>query len=106
MAYSRVHAGAYSGRPRPRGTRVRLAAAAVRAVAAEAPEVLPRLRRSAALSDLGLPVLLGLLRDPQARAVVSADTVWVALVRAGSRGMLPRSGRRLLRRMTMRPEAA
>ncbi|MBV8753790.1 MAG: glycosyltransferase [Hyphomicrobiales bacterium] len=106
MAYSRVHAGAYSGRPRPRATRVKLAAAAVRAIAAEAPEVLPRLRRSAALSDLGLPVLLGLLRDPQARAVVNVDTLWVALLRTGWRGMLPRSGRRLLRRMTMRPEAA
>ncbi|MBV9427607.1 MAG: glycosyltransferase family 2 protein [Bradyrhizobiaceae bacterium] len=106
MAYSRVHAGAYSGRPRPLATRVKLAAAALRAIAAEAPEILPRLRRSAALSDLGLPVLLGLLRDPHARAIVSADTLWVALLRTGWRGVLPRSGRRLLRRMTMRPEAA
>ena len=106
MAYARIHAGAYSGRPRARDTRVKLAGAAVRAIAAETPEVLPRLRRSAAFSELGLPVLLGLLRDPQARAVVSADTLWVALLRSGWRGMLPRSGRRLLRRMTMRPEAA
>src|SRR5262249_22629848 len=106
MAYSRIHAGAYSGRPLESATRVKLPAAAVRAIAAEAPDVLPRLRRSAALSDLGLLVLLGLLRDPRARAVVSADTLWVALLRTGWRGMLPRSGRRLLRRMTMRPEAA
>lgn len=106
MAYGRVHAGAYSVRPRRRAARVKLAAAAVRAIAAEAPDILPRLRRSAALSDLRLPVLLGLLRDPQARTVVTADTLWVALLRAGWRGMLPRSGRRLLRRMTMRPEAA
>jgi len=106
MAYSRVHAGAYSGRPLARDARVKLAAAAVRAIAAEAPDVVPRLRRSAALSDLGLPVLLGLLRDSQARGVVTAGTLWVALVRTGWRSMLPRSGRRLLRRMTMRPEAA
>jgi len=106
MAYSRVHPGAYSGRPRPRAARVELAAAAIRAVAAEFPEVLPRLRRSDAVSDFGLPVLLGLLREPQARAVVGADTFWVTLVRAGWRGMLPRSGRRLLRRMVMRPKAA
>ena len=106
MAYSRVHAGAYSGRPLARDARVKLAAAAVRAITAEAPDIVPRLRRSAALSDLGLPVLLGLLRDSQARALVTTGTLWVALVRSGWRGMLPRSGRRLLRRMTMRPEAA
>jgi hypothetical protein len=106
MAYSRVHAGAYSGRPLARDARVKLAAAAVRAIAAEAPDIVPRLRRSAALSDLGLPVLLGLLRDSRVRANVSVDTLWVALVRAGWRRMLPRSGRRLLRRLTMRPEAA
>ena len=106
MAYSRVHAGAYSARPRERTARVTLATAAVRAIVAEAPDVLPRLRRSAALSDLGLPVLFGLLRQPQTRAIVSADTLWVALLRTGWRGMLPRSGRRLLRRLTMRPEAA
>jgi glycosyltransferase involved in cell wall biosynthesis len=106
MAYSRVHAGAYSERPRERTARVKLAAAAIRAIAAEVPDIVPRLRRSAALSDLGLPVLLGLLRDPQARAVVSADTLWVALLRTGWRGMLPRSGRRLLRRLTMRAQAA
>jgi len=106
MAYSRVHAGAYSARPRERDTRIKLAAAAIRAIAVEAPDVLPRLRRSAALSDLGLPVLLGLLRDPRARAIVSADTLWVALLRTGWRRILPRSGRRLLRRLTMRPEAA
>jgi glycosyltransferase involved in cell wall biosynthesis len=106
MAYSRVHAGAYSERPRERAARVELAAAAIRAIAAESPDILPRLRRSAALSDLGLPVLLGLLRDSRARANVSVDTLWVALLRAGWRGILPRSGRRLLRRLTMRPEAA
>jgi glycosyltransferase involved in cell wall biosynthesis len=106
MAYSRVHAGAYSARPRERAARVELAAAAIRAIAAEAPDILPRLRRSAALSDFGVPVLLGLLRDPQARAIVTRDTVWVALLRSGWRGMLPRSGRRLLRRLAMRPEAA
>ena len=106
MAYSRVHAGAYSQRPRERGARVELAAAAIRAIAAESPEILPRLRRSAALSDLGLPVLLGLLRDSRVRAIVSLDTLWVALLRTGWRGMLPISGRRLLRRLTMRPEAA
>jgi glycosyltransferase involved in cell wall biosynthesis len=106
MAYSRVHAGAYSARPRGREARVKLAAAAIRAIAAEGPDVLARLRRSAALSDLGLPVLLGLVRDPQARAVVTADTLWVALLRTGWRGMLPRSGRRLLRRLTMRVQAA
>ena len=82
------------------------AAAAIRAIAAEAPDILPRLRRSAALSDFGVPVLLGLLRDPQTRAIVTRDTVWVALLRSGWRGMLPRSGRRLLRRMTMRAAAA
>jgi GT2 family glycosyltransferase len=106
MAYSRVHAGAYSERARGRAARVKLAGAALRAIAAEAPGILPRLRRSAALSDLGLPVLIGLLRDPQTRALVSAGTLWVALVRTGWRGMLPRGGRRLLRRLTMRPEAA
>jgi Glycosyl transferase family 2 len=106
MAYSRVHAGAYSARARARDARVKLAAAAIRAIAAEAPDILPRLRRSAALSDLGLPVLFGLLREPQARAIVSSDTIWVALLRTGWRAMLPRSGRRLLRRLTMRPEAA
>jgi glycosyltransferase involved in cell wall biosynthesis len=106
MAYSRVHAGAYSARPRERDARVKLAAAAIRAIAAEFPDMLPRLRRSAALSDLGLPVLLGLLRDQRVRANVSIDTLWVALVRTGWRRMLPRSGRRLLRRLTMRPEAA
>jgi glycosyltransferase involved in cell wall biosynthesis len=106
MAYSRVHAGAYSAHPRGRETRVKLAAAAVRAIAAEAPDVLLRLRRSAALSDLGLPVLCGLLQDPQARDVVGLDTLWVALLRTGWRGMLPRSGRRLLRRLTMRAQAA
>jgi GT2 family glycosyltransferase len=106
MAYGRVHAGAYSTRPRDRGARIALAATAIRAIATESPDVLPRLRRSAALSDLGLPVLLGLLRDSRVRANVSVDTLWVALVRAGWRRMLPRSGRRFLRRLTMRPEAA
>jgi glycosyltransferase involved in cell wall biosynthesis len=106
MAYSRVHSGAYSARPRGRDARVKLAAAAIRAIAYEAPDVLARLRRSAALSDLGLPVLLGLLREEGARAVVTADTLWVALLRTGWRGMLPRSGRRLLRRLTMRAQAA
>jgi hypothetical protein len=106
MAYSRVHAGAYSAHPRERQTRVKLAAAVVRAIAAEAPDILPRLRRSAALSDLGLPVLCGLVRDPDARAILSPDTLWVALLRTGWRGMLPRSGRRLLRRLTMRAQAA
>jgi GT2 family glycosyltransferase len=106
MAYSRVHVDAYSGRQRGRDERVRLAAAAIRAIAAEAPDILPRLRRSAALSDFGLPVLLGLLRNPQARAVVGADTLWVALLRTGWRGIVPRSGRSLLRRLVMRPEAA
>ena len=106
MAYSRVHAGAYSGRPRGRDERVRLAARAVRAMAAEAPDLLPRLRRSAALSDFGLSVVLGLLRDPQARAIVGTDTLWVALLRTGWRGVVPRSGRSLLRRAAMRPEAA
>jgi hypothetical protein len=106
MAYSRVHGGAYSGRPRRSAARVRLAAAAVRAVARDAPEVLPRLRRSAALSDFGLPVLVGLVRDPQCRRLIGPDTLWVALLRTGWRRMLPRGGRRLLRRMVMRPEAA
>jgi hypothetical protein len=106
MAYSRVHPGAYSARSRGRAARVQLAAAAIRAIAAEAPDVLPRLRRSAAVSDFGLPVLLGLLRDPHARAIIGADTLWVALLRTGWRRLLPRSGRRLLRRMVMRPEAA
>jgi glycosyltransferase involved in cell wall biosynthesis len=106
MAYGRVHVGAYSRRPRARGARIALAAAAIRAIAAESPDILPRLQRSAALSDLGLPVLLGLLRDSRVRANVSVDTLWVALVRTGWRRMLPRSGRRLLRRLTMRPEAA
>ena len=76
-----------------RDARVKLAAAAVRTLAAEAPDLVPRLRRSAALSDLGLPVLCGLLRDPHARAIVGPDTLWVALLRTGWRGMLPRSGR-------------
>jgi hypothetical protein len=106
MAYSRVHSGAYSTQRRPRAARVKCAAAAVRAVEAEAPDLLPRLRRSAALSDFGLPVLLGLARDPQLRPVVGADTLWVTLLRTGWRSMLPRSGRRLLRRLVMRPEAA
>jgi GT2 family glycosyltransferase len=106
MAYSRVHAGAYSTKPRPRATRVHCAAAAVRAIAAEAPDLLPRLRRSAALSDFGLPVLLGLARDPQLRTVVGADTLWVSLLRTGWRRMVPRSGRSLLRRLVMRPEPA
>ncbi|HEV3394494.1 MAG TPA: hypothetical protein VG100_00030, partial [Xanthobacteraceae bacterium] len=85
---------------------VRLAAAAIQAISRDAPDVLPRLRRSAALSDFGLPVLLRLARDPQGRAAVGLDTLWIALVRTGWRRMLPRSGRRLLRRMVMRPEAA
>jgi glycosyltransferase involved in cell wall biosynthesis len=105
MAYSRVHGGAYSTRPRQNAALVRLAAAAVRAVARDTPEILPRLRRSAALSDLGLPVLLGLARDPECRAAVSLDTLWVALVRSGWRGLVPRSSRNLLRRMTA-PKAA
>jgi glycosyltransferase involved in cell wall biosynthesis len=106
MAYSRVHADAYSGRRRGRAERVALAAAAIRAITAEAPDILPRLRLSAALSDFGLPVLLGLLRNPQARPMVAADTLWVALLRTGWRGIVPRSGRSLLRRLVMRPEAA
>jgi GT2 family glycosyltransferase len=106
LAYSRVHPGAYSGRSRESAARVRLAAAAIQAVSRDAPDVVPRLRRSAALSDFGLPVLLRLARDPQGRAAVGLDTLWIALVRTGWRRMLPRSGRRLLRRMVMRPEAA
>jgi GT2 family glycosyltransferase len=104
MAYCRVHGGAYSRRWQS-AARVKLAAAAIRAIARDAPEVLPRLRRSAALSDFGLPVLLGLARDPHARQVVGPDTLWVALVRTGWRRMLPRGSRSLLRRVVM-PEAA
>lgn len=106
MAYSRVHAGAYSTQPRPRAARVNCAGAAIRAIAAEVPEILPRLRRSAALSDFGLAVLLGLARDPQLRTIVGADTLWVALLRTGWRAFVPRSGRRLLRRLAMRPQIA
>jgi glycosyltransferase involved in cell wall biosynthesis len=104
MAYCRLHGGAYSRRWHS-AARVKLAAAAIRAIARDAPEVLPRLRRSAALSDFGLPVLLGLARDPHARQVVGADTLWVALLRTGWRRMLPRGSRRLLRRVVM-PQAA
>jgi glycosyltransferase involved in cell wall biosynthesis len=105
MAYSRVHRGAYSTRPRQNAALVRLAAAAVRAVASDAPEILPRLRRSAALSDFGLPVLLGLARDPQCRRAVGFDTLWVALLRSGWRGLVPPGSRSLLRRVVT-PKAA
>jgi glycosyltransferase involved in cell wall biosynthesis len=106
MAYFRLHGGAYSGPARwGKDARVRYAAATIATIAAEAPQILPRLRRSAALSELGLPVLLALARDPQCRSMIGLDTLWVALLRTGSRRMLPRGGRRLLRRVVM-PEAA
>jgi glycosyltransferase involved in cell wall biosynthesis len=107
LAYFRVHGGAYSGPARwGLGARAKLAAAAIRAITAEAPEILPRLRRSAALSELGLPVLLALARDPQCRSLAGPDTLWVALLRTGWRRMLPRGSRRLLRRVVMWPKAA
>ena len=99
MAFSRVHHGAYSTRPRQNAALVRLAAAALRTVARDFPEILPRLLRSAALSDFGLPVLLGLARDRQCRAMISLDTLWVALLRSGWRRIVPRGGRSLLRRL-------
>ncbi len=106
MTYFRVHGGAYSGTARwDAGARARLAAATIRAIGAEAPEVSARLRRSAALSDFGLPVLLALMRDPHCRGVIGAEALWVALLRTGWRRMLPRGGRRLLRRVAMRPAA-
>src|SRR5262249_47387367 len=106
MAYFRVHAGAYSGRARwAEGARARLAAAAIRTVAAEAPQGLERLRKSAALSEFGLPVLLALMRDPQSRAAIGAETLWVALLRTGWRRVVPRGSRGLLRRVAMRPAA-
>jgi glycosyltransferase involved in cell wall biosynthesis len=103
LAYSRTHASAYSDPAR--WNRARLAAAAIEAIVKEQPEILTRLRRSAAVSDFGPLVLLALQRDPRVRSLVGFDALWVALLRAGWRRMLPRGGRRLLRQAVM-PEAA
>jgi len=107
LAYSRLHPDAYSGSARwTDAMRARYAAAALEAIAAELPEILPRLRHSAALSDFGLRVLAKLARDPRHRSMIGANAFWTAALRAGWRGMLPRGSRRFLRRAAMWPEVA
>jgi glycosyltransferase involved in cell wall biosynthesis len=107
LAYSRLHADAYSASARwTDAARARYAAAAIEAIAAELPEILPRLRRSAALSDFGLRVLAQLARDPRYRSMIGVDAFWTAALRAGWRHMLPRGSRRFLRRVAMWPEVA
>jgi len=107
MAYFRMHDGAYSGRGQWRdGARARLLATAIRTLESEAPEVLERLRRSAAVSEFGLPILLALARDPHGRGAISAEALWLALARSGWRRMLPRRSRSFLRRVATRAQAA
>ncbi|HXW23536.1 MAG TPA: glycosyltransferase [Xanthobacteraceae bacterium] len=103
FAYSRAHASAYSDRAR--WNRAKLAAAVVEAIVAEQPDILARLRHSAVLSDFGPLVLIALQRDKRTRPLVGFEALWVALLRAGWRRMLPRRSRRLLRQAVM-PEAA
>jgi hypothetical protein len=99
LAYSRSHPGAYSEPGRwDEATKATFAAAAVDAIASEMPDLLPRFRRSAAVSDFGPGVLIRLYRDARFRPVVGIVALWIALLRAGLRGGLPRAGRALLRR--------
>jgi GT2 family glycosyltransferase len=103
LAYSRSHPGAYSAPGRwSRPARLNAAATVIAAIAREEPQLVARLKRSAALSELGTPALLALSRNPRCRPLIDIGTLWIACLRAGWRNMLPRQSRSLLRRLMMR----
>jgi GT2 family glycosyltransferase len=102
LAYSRDHAGAYSAPGRwPRPARLAAAATVMAAIAHEEPQLVARVKRSAALSELGARALLTLSRDPRCRPLIDLGTLWVACLRASWRRVLPRGSRSLMRRLLM-----
>ena len=110
LAYSRIHDDAFSN-PRHWSTSVRsgYAAAALRAIAAEFPEICPRLRHSLIVSEFGLCVLVALRDDPGVRPMVGLDGLAMASLRDAwglVRKFMPVDGRRLVRKIAMNARKA
>lgn len=102
LAFSRAHPGAYSERRRwTHRARAGFAAITMRTIISELSDVVPRLRRSTAVSSFGFPVLISLLRDADCRPLISVGALNSALLRDGwgfVRAVLPDGARRRVRR--------
>jgi len=110
LAYSRSHDDAFSN-PRHWSNKVRsgYAATALRAIAAEFPEICPRLRRSLIISEFGLCVLVALREDHGVRPMVGLDGLAMASLRDAwglVRKLMPADGRRLVRKLAMNTRRA
>lgn len=110
LAYSRIHDSAFSN-PRLWSSSVRsgYAATALRAIAAEFPEICPRLRHSLITSEFGLCVLVALREDPKVRPMVGLDGLAMASLRDTwglVRKYMPVDGRRLVRKLAMNTRKA
>jgi len=105
LAYSRVHEEAFSDPSRwNTSIRVRYAGTVLRAIATELPEICSRLRRSRAVSEFGVGVMLALCKEPVFRPLIGLGGLAMALLR-GAWGLVRRfmsdNGRRLVRRIAM-----
>jgi GT2 family glycosyltransferase len=110
LAFSRIHDSAFSN-PRLWSNSVRsgYAATALRAIAAEFPEICPRLRHSLITSEFGLCVLVALREDPRVRPMVGLDGLAMASLRDAWGlvcKLMPADGRRLVRKLAMNARKA
>ena len=81
----------------------------MRAIAAEFPEICPRLRRSLIISEFGLCVLVALREDHGVRPMVGLDGLAMASLRDAwglVRKLMPADGRRLVRKLAMNTRRA
>lgn len=105
LAYSRIHDDAFSNPQHwDTATRSRYAGAALRAIAAEFPEICPRLRHSLIVSEFGLRVLLALREDPNLWSLVGFYGLAMASFRDAwslVRKIMPAAGRRFVRKIAM-----